>query len=55
LADESNNALRVAGDATNDARITSKKQFLMNLINTKASNRAASDTTLRGLFLFPKL
>jgi hypothetical protein len=49
LADETNNSLRISGDATNDARITSEKAFLMNLINTEASNRTASDTTITGL------
>jgi hypothetical protein len=42
LADETNNSLKISGDATNDARITCEKQFLMNLINTEASKQSRS-------------
>jgi len=49
LADETNNALRVSGDATNDARITTEKQYLIGLINTEAASRAAADTTINAL------
>jgi hypothetical protein len=49
LADESITSLRISGDATNDARITSEKQFLMARIADETSSRVASDATLTNL------
>jgi hypothetical protein len=49
LTDETNHALRLAGDNTLDARITSEKTFLMNLTTTEVSNRTAGDATVSAL------